>query len=108
MKEYKRKTDSETAKALKKRNTFLNPFYTYLAELEDKIEQGELVSIKAVATLLKRIFDDTPCDYVFADEDVAEFMCKHYESWCEENCPENTNNGTTCWEMYLKAKLKEL
>lgn len=76
-------------------------------DLVTKIEQGELVSVKAVAKLLNNTFE-CPCGYIFKDEDVAEFMFKHYEGWCEENCAKNTEDNTPCWEMYLKAKLKEL
>lgn len=45
MSEYKRLTDSKTAKAMKENGNTTNPYYIYLAELEDKIEAGKLVEL---------------------------------------------------------------
>ncbi len=79
-----------------------------LAELEDKIEQQEMVSIKDVVKLFNKIWE-CPCDYIFDDEDVNEVICKNVgEDWCEKNCPTEWDDYTKCWEQYIKAKLKEL
>lgn len=45
MSEYKRLTDSKTAKAMKENGNTTNPYYIYLAELEDKLEAGKLVEL---------------------------------------------------------------
>lgn len=80
----------------------------YLAELEDKIENGTLIELNAVAKLFNRLWE-CPCDYIFDNKDVNEFICENVEEdWCEKNCPINWSDYSKCWEVYLKAKLKEL
>lgn len=73
MSEYKRLTDSKTAKAMKENGNTTNPYYIYLAELEDKIEAGKLVElpckvgdtvyqtdgIRAYSSIVKNIVFDT-------------------------------------------------
>lgn len=76
-----------------------------LAELEDKIERGELISVKTIAKLMERILD-APCNYELDGQDVVEYMCDNLGNWCEENC--KNRDYEMCWVMYLKAKLKEL
>ena len=41
MSEYKRLTNSQTAKAMLKNGNSSNPFYIRLSELEDKLEEGK-------------------------------------------------------------------
>ena len=73
--------------------------------LDKAHKEKELVSLKSVATFLNE-FLECPCKFTFNDKDVALYMGEHYEGWCEENCAKH-NDYTPCWEMYLKAKLKE-
>lgn len=46
--EYKRMTDSDTAKVMIKNNNTSNPYYIKLAELEDRIENGTLIEFPYV------------------------------------------------------------
>lgn len=78
-----------------------------LADFEDKIERQEMVSLNSVAKLLNNWFD-SPCAYGLNNEFVAEYMFEKYGDWCEENCAKMMDCSTSCWEMFLKAKLKEL
>ena len=90
------------------KNTCLRATIDRLAELEDKIEQGELVSVKAIAKLLDFMFNDYPCNYIFDTLEVSKYMVEKYGDWCEENCSKHGQDCTPCWEMFLKAQLKEL
>lgn len=76
--EYKRLTDSETAKSMKKHGNLINPYYVRLAELEDKIEHGMLV--------------DTEERFIIEDELWGSknrfLICKHHiETLIEDFCP---------------------
>ena len=42
---YERKTNSDTARAMKESGNTSNPYYIWLAEAEDKIEDGTLVEL---------------------------------------------------------------
>ena len=119
MKDYKRLTDKTKAEQLVDCYdcTYCGVGYLYdchikvcerLAELEDKIEQGELVSVKEVAKFLDFMCNDYPCNYIFDTLEVSEYMVEKYGDWCEENCSKHGQDCTPCWEMFLKAKLKEI
>ena len=105
MNEYKRLTEKS------KFGTYIigddSPIIQRLGELEDKIEQGLLVDIKSVSKILNEMFD-TPCGYSFDGQSVDRYMFDKCEGWCNENCIENIEDNTPCWEMFLKAKLVEL
>lgn len=78
-----------------------------LAELEDKIEQGELISVKTIAKFIEMAFaSEPPCYYGIDGDDCVDVIETNTKEWCETHC--NTDSYTECWEQYLKAKLKEL
>lgn len=105
MKDYKRLTEKT------KLGTYIigddSPIIKRLGELEDKIEQQELVSLNSVAKLLNHWWD-CPCNFIFDEVDVSDYMYENCGDWCEENCDKMMEDSTGCWEMLLKAKLKEL
>lgn len=77
-----------------------------LAELEDKIEQNELLSIEDIAKLWDKLWG-APCEYEICGENAIDVIWKHTDyNWCERKC--GTVDSALCWEEYLKAKLKEL
>lgn len=76
-------------------------------EYQDKIEQGTLIDIKTISKLLNEWFE-CPCNFTLNEEDVASYMFEKYGDWCDKNCDKMLEDYSPCWEMYLKAKLKEL
>lgn len=78
-----------------------------LYELENKIEKGTLIDIKTISGLLNEWFE-CPCNFTLNEEDVALYMFEKYGDWCDKNCDKMLEDYSPCWEMYLKAKLKEL
>lgn len=70
-------------------------------------EQGCKDSIKKFAKLLNEYLG-CPCNFMFGDTDVSLYMYEQYGDWCDKNCGEMLEDNTLCWEMYLKAQLKEL
>lgn len=110
MKEYKRFTEEKHPdRCYYNQMNFIDvdDMYDCLAQLEDKIQQQELVSLKSVAKILNQWWD-CPCNFRFDEQDVADYMYEKYDDWCEENCDKMMEDSTGCWEMLLKAKLKEL
>ena len=60
--------------------------------------------LKAVYEILADIFD-SPCNYVFIDESVDEYMLDCAGDWCAENCGKVSD--AVCWEKYLELKVEE-
>lgn len=77
MSEYKRLTDSKTAKAMKENGNTTNPYYIYLAELEDLLEVGKLVELpckegdKVYQTDGIRVYDSVVKNIIFDTSGVA-------------------------------------
>ena len=77
-----------------------------LCKLEDKIEDGTLVEIAEIAKFFNKLWE-CPGDYIFDDKDVCDLIRENTEEdWCEKSC--YTEDFSKCWEVYLRAKLKEL
>ena len=79
-----------------------------LAELEDKIEKGDLVSIKSVSKFIEMAFaSEPPCSYEIDGDYCIDVIETNTKEWCETHC-DVKDVYTECWEQYLRAKLKEL
>jgi hypothetical protein len=78
-----------------------------LTEINQKIEQGTLISIEDVSKLMLKMWGN-PCEYEICGENAIDVIHKYTDyDWCERNCSNAMDNGL-CWEQYIKAKLKEL
>ena len=56
--------------------------------------------VKWAAAKMNHYFE-APCTYSFDDVgDVNDFIYTHSDDWCEDNCPDNSNNDMAfapCW-----------
>lgn len=95
MEQYKKLTNDELADFLQRAAVQLCPELTQqllsigleLAQYRDKIENGTLIELNAVAKLFNRLWE-CPCDYIFDNKDVNEFICENVEEdWCEKKLP---------------------
>ena len=116
MNDFQRLTNEELNDFIQRAVVQLEPTLTQqvmsivleLEEYRTKIENGTLVELNTIAKLFNRLWE-CPCDYIFDNKDVNEFICENVEEdWCEKNCSTDWNDYSKCWEVYLKAKLKEL
>lgn len=47
---------------------------------------------------------DSPCNYVFNNQDISSFMYEECPNWCEENCGKIPRSE--CWRKYFEAVKK--
>lgn len=78
-----------------------------LAELEDKIDSGELIPFDTVVQLFAWAFgNESPCNFGLGGESLDEYMVEHCENYCEAEC--GNTCAERCWGEFIKAKLKEI
>lgn len=80
--------------------------YDRLADLEDKIESGDILTLDTLVKLFVEAFGDEPCNFGLFGVDINDYMYEHCGEWCEKECDNATPDK--CWKKFLQARLKEL